>query len=55
MSEIQAGMLALIINGPFGENLGRAVTVIISLVSTPVRQASRCRTAGLSFLHEIRL
>ena len=27
MSEIKGGMLALIINGPFGENLGRAVTV----------------------------
>lgn len=27
MSEIKGGMLALIINGPFGENLGRVVHV----------------------------
>ena len=27
MTQIEGGMLALIINSPFGENLGRAVTV----------------------------
>lgn len=27
MTQIKGGMLALIINSPFGENLGRAVTV----------------------------
>ena len=27
MTQIEGGMLALIINGPFGESLGRAVTV----------------------------